>query len=322
MTNIHYLPFINNSEAIAWRQNLEQAFMRDHKNDYDRLNAARADSTDIVMLNNTKKELQCKWFVKLNEEIYKKLDAKLADIPDDETVIAAMPEFFWRNINDNQKHTDPHEIINYGKSFSYEVKEIWPDSKPEDEYSFQKLTTRYPNLILFAGTVWWKKDDLIRNSIPIFATGQYIGQWSKANLSSIDGLGGPIIDYPYLNKIDKRAIHWQPQKVNDADKLPSPEMTFNGLRIGLDICLDFIVDGSCSRDLLPTKPDIQLLIAGGMPITNENEAYINAEKLFLRCDAIEYHINASYQNISQNEALKTVIAPANEELFARVDLII
>ena len=56
MTNIHYLPFINNSEAIAWRQNLEQAFMRDHKNDYDRLNAARADSTDIVMLNNTKKE--------------------------------------------------------------------------------------------------------------------------------------------------------------------------------------------------------------------------------------------------------------------------
>ncbi|PWM64777.1 hypothetical protein, partial [Dielma fastidiosa] len=98
--------------------------------------------------------------------------------------------------------------------------------------------------------------------------------------------------------------------------------TFNGLRIGLDICLDFIVDGSCSRDLLPTKPDIQLLIAGGMPITNENEAYINAEKLFLRCDAIEYHINASYQNISQNEALKTVIAPANEELFARVDLII
>ena len=123
------------------------------------------------MLNNTKKELQCKWFVKLNEEIYKKLDAKLADIPDDETVIAAMPEFFWRNINDNQKHTDPHEIINYGKSFSYEVKEIWPDSKPEDEYSFQKLTTRYPNLILFAGTVWWKKDDLIRNSIPIFANG-------------------------------------------------------------------------------------------------------------------------------------------------------
>ena len=49
MTNIHYLPFINNSEAIAWRQNLEQAFMRDHKNDYERLHAARADSTDIVM---------------------------------------------------------------------------------------------------------------------------------------------------------------------------------------------------------------------------------------------------------------------------------
>lgn len=322
MTNIHYLPFINNSEAIAWRQNLEQAFMQEHQEGYDRLNAARADGTADDDLNDIKRELQCKWFVRLNEEIYKKLDAKLAGIPNDETVIAAMPEFFWRNINDNRKHTDPHEIINYGKSFSYEVKEIWANSKQEDEYSFQKLTTKYTNLILFAGTVWWKKDDLIRNSIPIFANGQYEGQWSKANLSSIDGLGGPIANCPDLNKIDKRAIHWQPQKVNDADKLPLPEVTFNGLRIGLDICLDFIVDGLCSRDLLPTKPDIHLLIAGGMPITNENKAYINAEKLFLRCDAIEYHINASYQNISQNEALKTVSAPANEELFARVDLII
>lgn len=322
MTNIHYLPFINNNDAIVWRQSLEQSFINAHQDDYNRLNAARSNGTAEDDLNDIKRELQCKWFMQLNKEIYEKLGAKLQNLPVNETVIAALPEFFWRNINDNKKHE--RDIANYGKSFSYEVKQIWENSKPSDEYSFQNLTAKYPNLILFAGTIWRKKDNVIRNSLPIFANGNFFGQWPKRNLSGIDGLGDNIPLSPTfdMNKVDKVTVHWTKPDFDPTD-LTMPMITFNNLTIGLDICLDFIVPGSRSADLLfPTVPDIHLLIAGGMPVDNNNAANINASRLFLRCDAMEYWTNASYQNISLGGPMTAVLAPAAGELFASISLII
>ncbi len=190
------------------------------------------------------------------------------------TVIAALPEFYWYDINDNQKHKS--DIKNYHKPI-YSTNLI--NYLLNNDNPLITLTKDYPNLIIFAGTAMWKYIDdknkeCIYNTLMIFGNGKLMKLWTKLNVSYIDGF------YNKLNQLVKG-------KVGQGIVTGEPKVEFNGKTFVYDICLDFIAGTNnvpLSSDLCrSTAADINVLIAAGMPISQRNLSLIKAPVIF-RCD--------------------------------------
>lgn len=266
-------------------------------------------------------------------------------------MVAALPEFFWRDINDNMKHenTSGASFINgYGKPIYPQVFQgltagtLSPAAAPP--LTLCQLTRKHPNLVVFAGTVWWKKivdasscplsgnckstkipvgsvksackaavakREKMFNTLPVFYGGSCIHLWNKQWISHIDGLGD---DYYNAEKYTNRAFALSTiKKPNAAETAgciigldpgtnlsPNPAVTIphGGMDyvFGMDICLDYIqgydmtsgteTSGPMSKDLLGKMPDIQMLIAGGMPSISQLSSFY-AHQYLLRCDKMD-----------------------------------
>lgn len=292
-----FLPFINGAAGQTWREDLENDFISNEgKTLTDEINIIRNKKQDHKRkddyyreLHPKKSERQALWLKRLMGETAALFKNKLEALPADEltssdtTIIAALPEFYWYDINDNQKHKD--DIINYHKPiYSSNLINYLLDI----ENPLMKLTNDYPNLIIFAGTAMWKYIDYknkesIYNTLMIFGNGKLLKLWTKVNVSSIDGFSS-------FNKLVK-------DKVGHGVITDEPMIVFNGKTFVYDICLDFIAGKNgipLSSELCNSSADINVLISAGMPIFNKKLSVIKAP-VILRCDG--NNVSASYAEI-------------------------
>lgn len=303
--NIIFLPFINGKEGKDWRDNLQKNFLQldDVKKLNDIINNKRGNKPQADKYGDTKSEKeryetdttaylnelrvekavrQTKWLQYLLKETADQIRVRLADIPNtdehkNDTIVAALPEFFWYDINDNDNHLadDPHyhkpiyENTMYGS--------LWDRSN-----ALAQLTSERRNLIIFAGTVLWKKinqsdhrKDKIYNSMLVYFGGKLGTVWTKYHTSNIDGLSLPE----------------KYEKVEKERSVLVPYIEFNNLRFTYDICLDFKMgDGNqplsttlCAKE--NKKTDVNVLIAAGMTLDKCDMDHINSP-IVLRCDGL------------------------------------
>ncbi|WP_124100924.1 hypothetical protein [Ruminococcus sp. Marseille-P6503] len=284
-----FLPFLNNSEGKNWRSSLEESFkenegksLTDEINNIRQENGLKLNNKEeyIEKLHAKKSARQIIWLDKLaaeTERVFRlecekltgdKLDSKKT------TVIAALPEFFWYDINDNDKHKT--DIINYHKPIyaANLINYLLGNKNP-----LVKLTADYPNLIFFAGTAMWKyldpenKED-IYNTLMIFGGGKLLKVWTKVNISTIDGF------------CDLSQSKVMKDKIGYGTTNGIPAVSFNGKTFVFDICLDFSIEpgeSPLSSKLFSGNSDVNLLISSGMPVDSAKLSLMSSPLLF-RCD--------------------------------------
>lgn len=298
---IIFLSFINGKQDRSedggkWKKDLENDFLKDPDivNDTAKIEGIRGEKNtkseyvaDIQVyykeLHAAKAIRQAKWLNKLSAEtaaqFRNRLDA-LTEVEKDPKkciVVAALPEFFWYDINDNNKHDADDKY--YHKSI-YEntlYDTLWAQSNP-----LAKLTAEFPNLIIFAGTALWKKinqskheEDRIYNSMFVYCGGKIGTAWTKYHVSNIDGLSLP----QKFDKVEKDRIEI------------IPYIEFGGARFTYDVCLDFTM-GYKAEPLSTTMcrkekkiTDVNVLVAAGMSIDDKDLNNINSP-IILRCDGL------------------------------------
>lgn len=250
-------------------------------------------------LRKLKEKRQKLWIEFLLDKVVDIYDKKIKSLsaPDknanETTIVAALPEFFWHDINDNYKHTNPYDIFNYQKPL-YENNIL---STLCTNNSISKLTDKYKNLIFFAGTAKWKNivnddrsQEITNNTLFIYCSGKLPVIWGKHNFSSIDGFNHYVYN-PVTGSYDDIKI----KNPNGGSKtLTPPVINFNGIDFIYDICLDFISNingnygGPLSKQLCTgnLKNPVNVLIAGGMPIFKQIPQINNMNSdVILRCDA-------------------------------------
>lgn len=319
MKKIIFMPFINDENAKEWRKNLEDNFLKseDIQKINKKIDAIRAtkktyNAGDIKnyykKLHDEKRPRQEKWLNHLIQKTAELFRQKLEKLNGDSlnadktVIVCALPEFFWYDINDNNKHSgstpDSPRIVNYHKPVYLEnAVDILTESN-----ELMRLTATYPNMIFFAGTVMWKqincedhKDEEVFNSLLIYSGGAYKESITKHHVSAIDGFGNIYKD-KNLNNVYKRIK----EKAGEATFEAAPVTEFCGLKFTYDICLDFkYLDRKTSAKgeykTLSTElcrknginnVDVNVLICAGMP-TDQNyvDTHIISD-LLLRCDGI------------------------------------
>ena len=306
-----FLPFINGRDDTAdgrqWRKEKERVFLAEPEisnltKDIEQIRNpdpnADNDAAYYQALHKKKSARQEKWLNRLFTEASDLLKNKLDSLSDEErnsddyVIVAAFPEFFWHDINDNDKHEegDPLKngryIVGYHKPLYHNnmVNILSSDNNP-----FKKLTLDYPNLIIFGGTAMWKfinpsdhTDEKIYNTLFVFHSGKIASAWSKHFVSTIDGF---YSDAPGIELVKNKIGALK----KDYDFIPFVE--FQGVKFTYDICLDF-VKGENGKPLSTElcnkqKTDVNVLISAGMPILNKDLSKINSP-VILRCDG-SYH---------------------------------
>lgn len=291
---ITFLPFINgankNEYGQNWRKNLENAFLTGEGSaltaQINQIRSAKNTYTDeqeyYKKLHDEKTKRQQLWLEKLISETANIIDAKIKTLKSasyDETIAAALPEFFWYDINDNNNNIS---------KIAYYHKPIYGENLIcllNNENPLSKLTEKYANLIIFAGTVLWKcinpqkhEEEEIYNYLPVYHSGMITNFWGKHNISPIDGFNS-IVD---LSRVVKN-------KKGESTQTSSPVTEFKGKKFAMDICLDFAKgknSSPLSTDLCKnTKTDVNVLIAAGMPVDAQSLSKINSPFL-LRCDGL------------------------------------
>lgn len=255
-------------------------------------------------LHKEKEKRQKEWINELMESVAgsfrKAIDDTGAGNKDNSIIVAALPEFFWTDINDDNKHVQ--DIKNYHKPLYLSVIE---DVFTGEQNPIAQLTKDYNNLIFFAGTAMYKeisKEDentnkeikrekeKIMNTLFIYHTGALQVKWGKQHFSHIDGFNGSASGQYYVIKNKKGEA---------TDKNAVPEIEFKGKKFAFDICLDFCVEDRSknptvyqplSAERLNGSPvDVNVLIAGGMSIYDNNQlkdyAMRASSNYILRCDA-------------------------------------
>lgn len=304
MKKIIFMPFINDDNGKKWRRNLEAAFIGSDGGPLtDSINIIRSNKNNGTYqsvqdyyndLHAAKRQRQTSWLSYLIAQTAELFGNKLKDLsgddldPEKTTVVCALPEFFWCDINDNNKHP---EITNYHKPLYLEnALTVLTELKTEglEENALMALTAKYRNMIFFAGTAMWKQinpkdhnDEEIFNSLIVYAEGQFKESITKHNISTIDGF---YINYRCgVSSLVKK-------KVGEATFNAVPITEFNDMKFTYDICLDFKcpkpgnVYIPLSTELCgENSVDVNVLIAAGMPV---EQAYVENIKsdLLLRCD--------------------------------------
>lgn len=318
MKKIIFLPFINGNKADEggrqWRKALEDTFLGGEGKDItDEINRIRglksaASGDDVAMYRNQlhglKMNRQSKWLKRLVEKTAEEFSSTISALPenvrnsDDHIIVAALPEFFWYDINDNHRHEPGDSAKNgiYIKGYHKPLYDVNLIDVLLHGNPLAKLTEDYNNLIIFAGTAMWKiineennKDEKINNTLIIYHGGEVANTWSKHYFSSIDGFCTPVWfgsgpnDYYYELVKDKLGTYG-----TQFESAPITE--FKGVKFTYDICLDFavkkndVIQSPLSTTLCGgEKTDVNVLVSAGMPIDDKDLTKINSP-VILRCD--------------------------------------
>jgi hypothetical protein len=260
-------------------------------------------------LHAAKKTRQEKWINELMKSVADSFKTAIentgAGNDNNSIIVAALPEFFWVDINDNRKHEQPEEdnkkpeedITNYHKPLYSSVVSSTLKNKANP---IAQLTDKYKNLIFFAGTAMNKEineesrvEEKIKNTLFIYYDGALKKTWGKNHFSGIDGFHRRDVfaNQDYLIK----------DKMGQADNQDAvPEIDFKGKKFAFDICLDFcaevfsknpmVYQPLSAKRLNGSPVDVNILIAGGMPIYDNNNQLMDyaaraSSNYILRCDA-------------------------------------
>ena len=315
---IIFLPFINGEAGIKWRRNLETTFLQKDE-DAQRLTAAieeirkekpktqkreEAETEEYkaalrdyyARLHEEKTKRQALWIRYLSEQTARLLEKKLNEVPhnnssEDVVVVAALPEFFWCDINDDKKHgwsSDPKKFFEFIPNYHKPLYKPIFDFLSAQDNPLTALTAQFQDLIIFAGTALWKiinedshKEEKTYNTLIVYHTGKVDNIWSKCFFSSEDGFGSGK-----ENKKGEVGIRDGQGNVTTMNQTP-PFSDFHGVTFVYDICRDF-VEGKDQRPLSADlyeerSPDVNVLIAAGMPLSTEKMQKIQSP-VILRCD--------------------------------------
>jgi len=152
-------------------------------------------------------------------------------------------------------------------------------------------------------------DIAIHNSAPAFFNGTNIHNWNKKNLSQLDGLGTPAKTFGPSSHWDAFVTGqgWSATVLDVGD--PSPCFTVNvdgvDVNIGVEVCLDHIVDQGVLAKNVDRVVDVHMLLAAGMPAE-----YVACRKggVFLRAEG-----GAGRGGSRSNCGIRTnAVVPANE----------
>ena len=310
-----FLPFINGDndtvDGRKWRKDLENVFLHD-PNITSLTNAingvrnpnpnAENDDAYYQELHAKKSIRQHEWLKALSAETAALLENSLNALPDDvknsdkHIIVAALPEFFWCDIHDNEKHTKRDNAPQTGEYIEGYHKPIYDKNLADCLFAptnpLAMLTGTYNNLIIFSGTAIWKtinscdhKNEKIYNTMLIYSSGGVKEVWSKNYFSNIDG----------FNSTKKEGKKGELGKLVVRDGrtefVPNHHLTpiteFNGVKFAYDICIDFSVGKNgqpLSKDLLgDQKTDLNILIAYGKRFNANLGININSD-VILRCD--------------------------------------
>lgn len=310
MKKIIFLPFINDPDGQAdggsWRKEKESVFLneKDVKTLTEEINQRRNqnpnadnDAAYYRRLHEKKSERQNEWLKRLTAETAALFENKLGTLPDEakdpekSIIVAALPEFFWCDINDNNKHETRNPAKN-GEYIEGYHKPLYDTNMINnllhaENNPLAKLTKTYPNLIIFGGTAMWKiineedhKDEKVNNTLIIYHTGDVANTWSKCFFSDIDGFDSE-------SKEMKKGEFGVIDENGNLQTNCVPFTEFRGVKFTYDICLDFIAGENgqpLSTDLCSgQETHVNVLISAGMPIDDKDLAKINSP-VILRCD--------------------------------------
>lgn len=309
-----FLPFINGPKADkdgrGWRNDLEESFKNDPNITglTDAINEVRNpdpnadnDAAYYQELHARKTIRQREWLQALSAGTAALFENSLNALPsevknsEEHVIVAALPEFFWCDINDNKKHTGKDNAKN-GVFIEGYHKPIYKDNLDilrDPKNPIARLTNMYNNLIFFCGTVMWKeinpvnhKDEKIFNTMFIYYGGAVNKEWSKCIFSPIDGFNSPEKEGKKgeLGELDENG-----QLATVLDSPPS--VSFHGLNFAYDICCDFIIgkdnkpisSGVFKNQQKIENSHVNVLIAAGMKLRGKNLEAIKSP-IILRCD--------------------------------------
>lgn len=299
MKKIIFMPFINDDNGTRWRAALENNFIKGEGsaltgeiNDIRKNKDTYPSEQAYYNVIHEKKLIRQKmWISRLLTETANVFREYIEQLSEDDldgnktTIVCALPEFYWCDINDNNKHP---EIINYHKPLYSDT--VCDLLKGFASNALMELTGKYKNLIIFAGTMMWKEInqdnhniESIFNSLIVYADGKYKESITKHNVSGIDGFYTKGADGKY---------HLAKGKIGESTFNAVPITEFNGMKFTYDICLDFNCGNVDDKDVPLSKElcgnetvDVNVLIAAGMPA---EPYYVNEMKsdLLLRCDGL------------------------------------
>ena len=316
---IIFLPFINavlgfeNNKPVTWRTQLEKAFMgkcgdnetiNEIRKRRPKVKSREEEYTDenkaafrdyYAELHAAKSVRQEKWLRFLSGEVAVRLEQKVKMEAqkkgfDGSIVVAALPEFFWYDINDNQKHEWSDDREKFSDFIDHYHKPLYRptfDFLLSPDNPLAELTDRIPNLIIFGGTALWKEinennhyNEKIFNTLVVYHSGKVDKIWSKHYFSPEDGFSG--------KKANKKGEIGMPGDIATVD-LNLPLTVFHDITFVYDICYDFVM-GTGEQPISSVmcrqeKTDVNVLIAAGMRLSAEDMQKI-LSPVILRCDGL------------------------------------
>lgn len=195
------------------------------------------DSLDAKPYRNLKIRRQMLWLNFYENELVKKLEEAFLDVTKHHVAdlyIVVMPEVLIRDDNYEDKHPYSHYV---NPLYEDVVKAfLGSDDTLKKDGSVERLTTNEesrtlidftqanPNVIIFAGTIWWKRwhrdypKGILFNSAPVFYNGKCGFLWDKQYLSAADGVPGDKL----LEQWIKYRIDFMPMLQPSAAAQPYP----------------------------------------------------------------------------------------------------
>lgn len=164
---------------------------------------------DLEIYRNYKYLLQQRWLNYYEDKLVEQLESVVekAGKEEDCLTVIAMPEALFRDyeVEDGERKRD-YNYVNplYEKTVynflgpSMRSTAEWDRiiSEEDGNKTIRQFTAEHPEVIVFAGTVWWKQwkagypKGIIFNSAPVFYRGRCCLVWDKQFLSEVDGLKG------------------------------------------------------------------------------------------------------------------------------------
>lgn len=164
---------------------------------------------DLEIYRNYKYLLQQRWLNYYEDKLVEQLENVLleAGTEEDCLMVIAMPEALIRDyeMGDEEKKRDSDyvnplyekTVRNFlGPSMRSTAEPDRIISEEDGNKTIRQFTAEHPEVIVFAGTVWWKQwkagypKGIIFNSAPVFYRGRCCLVWDKQFLSEVDGLKG------------------------------------------------------------------------------------------------------------------------------------
>lgn len=214
---IQYILWGRHERYDAWLQGVQENFssipsvieLSEEIAELRRQKKAKDGEINLEIYRYYKYLLQQRWLNYYEDKLVEQLEDVVgkAGTNEDCLTVIVMPESLIRDyeVKEGEKQRDDNYVNPlYEKTvYNFLGPSIRSDAEPDRYISeedgnktIRQFTAEHPEVIVFAGTVWWKQwkagypKGVIFNSAPVFYQGRCCLVWDKQFLSEVDGLKG------------------------------------------------------------------------------------------------------------------------------------